>query len=219
MLIMLFSGTTLVSAEDNILYPPPGSIYLIALPVMGATVLLICALPALLGRRYWREPAAFHVANVLTVSSLAALIATLLILYSSTGMLGALSLVTMGVLALLVFTGIFVRYLLLPLPWATVAAGALAIIIFSLAYMAIETPPATIHWMAEGLLYSLPLWLLVWVGLLLLETAKYHIFGDESHEGPVGPGVPRRRRMLRLGELLIMNMVMAGSVPLFIILS
>ena len=114
MLMMLFSGTTLVSAEEIVLYPPPRSIYLIALPIMGASVLLIYALPALVGRRYWREPPAFHITNALTVSSLITFIATILIYLSLTGRADPLTLITLGVLAHLMVTGIFVRYLQLP---------------------------------------------------------------------------------------------------------
>ena len=78
---------------------------------------------------------------------------------------------------------------------------------------------STMFWLEDVLLYTLPFWALIWIGLLLLETAKYHIVEDEDHKGPDRPGVPRRRRMLRLGELLIMNMVIAFGVPLFFLLS
>ena len=95
----------------------------------------------------------------------------------------------------------------------------MAIIIFGLVFMAMEVPLSTISWLEDMLLYTLPLWFLVWVGLLLLETAKYHIVEDGDYKRPDGPVVPRRRRMLRLGELLIMNMVIAIGVPLFFIFS
>jgi hypothetical protein len=217
MLMMLFAGTSLVSAEENIVYPAPRSIFLIALPIIGAASLLIYALPALLGRSYWREPPAFHIANVLTVSSLITVIATILIFLSLTGGADPLTLITLGVLTLLMVTGIFVRYLLLPLPWAATGAGSVAIIIFALAYTAMEASMSTIAWLVDVLLYTLPLWLLIWISLLLLETTKYHMTEDETYKRPDRPGIPRRRRMLRLGELLIMNMVIAVGVPLFFI--
>jgi len=215
MLIVLMMGSSVASAEDKFSVISLTAICLISLPIMTAAVLIIIALPELLGRAYRREPATFHIANVITVTSVITFIIILGVAYSlSIRSNTTLAFATIGVVVLLIVNGIFVRYLHLSFPWATIAGGAVAILTVSLAYLAMGTPGATMDRIEGVLVQALPLWLLVWLGLLAMETAKYHIVEVETHKGPDGPRVPRRRRMLRLGELLIINMAVAAGLSL-----
>ncbi|NIP34654.1 MAG: hypothetical protein GWN18_06900, partial [Thermoplasmata archaeon] len=43
-----------------------------------------------------------------------------------------------GVLALLIITGVLVRYMMVPVPWAVLAGGSLATLLVSLAYVMSE---------------------------------------------------------------------------------
>jgi len=210
MFVVVMSGAMVTAAEEDHILPSPRSIYLIALPIMGSAVLLINTLPSLFGRPYRREPAAFHLANILTLSSVICLITVILVTNAiQPGVDTTISLATIGVLGLLIIIGLFVRYLLLPIQWATIAGGAIATLIVLLAYMAMETPQATVDRLDDLLSYLTPLWLLIFVGLLLLETARYHVVVNKE---PDWPRVPKDRRMLRLGELLIMNMAVVVGV-------
>ena len=213
MLVVVMSGVIVTAAEEDHILPSPRSIYLIALPIMGSAVLLINTLPSLFGRPYRREPAAFHLANILILSSVICLITVILVTNAiQPGVDTTISLATIGVLGLLIIIGLFVRYLQLPIQWASIAGGAIAILIVLLAYMAMETPQATVDRLVDVLSYLTPLWLLIFVGLLLLETTRYHVVEDKDHKEPDWPRVPKDRRMLRLGELLIMNMAVVVGV-------
>jgi amino acid permease len=214
-LIGVLSGTSVASAGENNYYISVTTIYIVTIPIVGGAILLISALPPLLGRRYWREKWVFHIANVLTISSVIAFTSALLVLYSFDQRVNTtITLAATGVLALLIATGIFVRYLLLPLPWATIAGGALAITIVSLASIVLDMPGATLFRIEDILLQTLPLWLIVWIGILLMETAKFHVAAEDDHEDPDLPRITPKRRMLRLGELLIMNMAVAVGLGL-----
>ena len=214
-LLVVMKGTAIASANTFYTPPSPLPILVVALPVIGVAVLLISALPALLGRPYHREPAVFHMANIVAATSVITFLTVLVangafMPYVDT----TVSLSVAGVLALLIITGVLVRYLLVPLQWAVVAGTCLALFIVSLAYVLAQLSDADSSWVFEVALRTLSLWLLIWLGLLLLETARYHYTEDETHEEPDRPGVPMRRRMLRLGELLILNMVL----PAFVLL-
>jgi hypothetical protein len=215
MFIITLLGTTVASAEESRFLPSLSAIYIITLPVMGTVVLLIVLVPEMLGRRYHRERPAFHIANILAASSIITFLTARGISYAiMPGLNTTVNLSVLGVLSLLISTGLFARYFMIPIPWAAVAGSAIAVITVSLALVVIETPLATIERVIDMLLYSLPLWLLVWVGLLLLETAKYHVVPNDDHKGPDRPGIRVTRRMLRLGELLLMNFAIALGIGL-----
>lgn len=210
LLAILASGTSLVSAEDTVVTPDPASVFLIALPLMGLAVLLLAALPALLHRPYAREPSAVHMAKVMALSSVVSLLTTLIVTHSFwPGYDSTVSLSVSGVVALLLMTGLYLRYLLIPFPWAMLAGGTMAVVCVSLAYAAMEAPSSAVVNATQVLLYSLPLWMIVWVAMLALETARHHDLVGEDHREPGTARLGRRRLVLRLGELLIINMAVA----------
>jgi hypothetical protein len=215
LLAMLASGTSLVSAADTVETPDPASVFLIALPVVGLAVLLLAALPALLHRPYMREPPAVHMAKVAALSSVISLLTTLVVSHAYwPGYDSTVSLSVTGVVTLLLMTGLYLRYLLMPFPWAVLAGGAMAVICVSLAYAVMEAPSSAVFNATEVLLYSLPLWMLVWAALLAMETVRHHALVEEDHREPGTAGFVRRRQVLRLGELLIINMALAAGLLL-----
>jgi hypothetical protein len=217
-LATFLSGSSTASAESPVLYPSPPAFFIVLLPLVGAIVLILVALPPLLGRPYWRETPAFHIANTVTVTSLVTLLMALsvfYVVYEGSGR-DVYSLAAITVVATFLLSGLFVRYLLMRLLWATVTAGVMACFIVLLSYLAVGAANVDLWWTLEGLMYLLPLFLLVWLGLLAWETARFHYVEGEGHEEPETPGLPRRRRMLRLGELLIANMALGAGLLLML---
>ncbi len=205
----------MVSAEDIVPTPDPASVFLIALPVMALAVLLLAALPALLHRPYTREPPAVHMAKVAALSSVVSLLTTLVVSHAFwPGYDSTVSLSFAGVVTLLLMTGLSLRYLLMPFPRAVLAGGTMAVICVSLAYAAMEAPSSAVFNATEVLLYSLPLWMLVWAAMLAMETARHHALVEEDHREPETVRLGRRRLVLRLGELLIINMALAAGLLL-----
>ena len=81
-------------------------------------------------------------------------------------------------------------------------------------YWAVTAPTATLYQVEDVFRLSLPFTSLLFVGLLLLETTRYHLVRDDDHREPEGPSVPQGRRMLRLGEAIIINFALAVGVAL-----
>jgi hypothetical protein len=187
------------------------SISVMSLPLTGLLVLAIYALPSLLGRPAVAEPTAFHLANIVVVTALLTLLGALLVPFVYVeGVSTTLSFAVIGVLDALLVAGIMARYLLFP-PWkAAVAGGLVAVITVSWAYLAFEMDYSSLLSIEDLARLTLPVWLLVYIGLLFLETNHYHT-GSEGPTPPGGGRPNRDRRMLRLGESLIMNMVVAGG--------
>ncbi len=211
--IAVTSGSSIASASVLYVVPSPIPIVLVALPIIGMALLIVSALPALLRRPYFREPAAFHMTNIIAATSFVTFLIALMVNRALIPNVDTtLTLSSTGILALLIIAGVLVRYLLVPINWALLAGGSLATLLVSLAYVMAEVPGASYSWVIDAALYSLPLWLLIWLGLLTLETARYHYVEDGTHHEPDRPGPSMRRRMLRLGELLILNTVIAGFV-------
>ena len=214
-LLAVMTGTSVASALDGPGVDSPVPVLLVALPVFGAAILLVSALPALLEHTYFKEPAAFHMANVIAATSFLSFLAAVMVDRALvSGVDTTATLAVTGVLGVLIITGVLLRYLLVPLPWAAIAGGALATLVVSMAYLVAELPDPAWSKVTDVVVHSLPLWLLVWLGLLALETARHHPVEEGEERKAEGSGVPMRRRMLRLGELLIMNTVLAAVVLL-----
>lgn len=216
-LIMVLSITPIASANDAVedAKPTMVAISLLSLPIMGLIILLIIALPAMLGRPYRLEPAGYHVANVLAVVALLAFIDALLVPYVFVrGVDPTLSFAVVGVLDMLMVTGIFVRYLLFPVNWATAVGTGLAIATIIRVHSAYQMPLATLYRTEDLLRLTLPVWSVLFIGLLLMETARYHLVDNHDHREPDGLQLPKRRRMLRLGEVLIMTFAIAVAMLL-----
>jgi hypothetical protein len=213
---VLLAGSSLASADDLVTYPEPGAIYVVLLPMVGAIVLLLVALPPLLGRPYWRERPSFHLANTVATTSLVTLLMALFVFYLLYEVSGSRTYPVAAFAAFSTFllTGVLARYLLMPLPWATVSAVALACVMVVMVRLASDASNDGPWRAVEGLLHLLPLLLLTWLGVLAWETARFHYVEGATHEEPGGPRLPRRRRMLRLGEMLIANMAVATGLLL-----
>jgi hypothetical protein len=217
-LAIVLSGTSFASADELVVHTEPVAIYVVLLPLVGAILLLLVALPPLLRRPYWRETPAFHVANTVTVTSVITLLMAFVaffLVYETSGDRSA-TVAASAVMATLILAGILVRYLLVPLPWATGTAVLLAFMLVALIKLALDSTSPYMLSIVGTLLYVLPLLLLIWVGLLAWETARFHHVEGKTHEEPEGPRLPPRRRMLRLGELLIANMAVAVGLLLIL---
>lgn len=216
-LAVLALGSSIASANDPVEDAKPTivAISLMSLPIIGLIVLLIVTLPAMAGRPYRVEPPGLHVANILTVVALLTFIDGLMAPYVfSRGVDPALSFAVMGVLDMLIVTGVFSRYLLFPVNWATAVGAALAIVTVVSVYSAYQMPLATLYLVEDVLRLALPVLAILFVGLLMMETARYHLMPGRDHREPDWPRVPPRRRMLRLGEALIMTFVVAVAMTL-----
>jgi hypothetical protein len=218
-LATVFSGSSFASADEMVVVPSPPVIYVVLLPLVGATVLLLVALPPLLGRPYWRETPAFHVANTVTVTSLVTFLMAFVVFYVLRGTSGdeRYTLAAFAAVITFLLTGVLVRYLLAPLHWAALTAGTLACVTVAIAYLATDATNADLWRTVEGLSHLLPLVLLIWLGVLVWETARFHYVERATHEEPETPRLTRRRRMLRLGELLIANMAVAAGIFLMVL--
>jgi hypothetical protein len=216
-LLLLLLGSSIASAAGSSgdIRSTLVVISLLSLPLFGLVVLLIIALPEMLGRPYRFEPAGYHVANVLAVVFLLTFVDALLTPYVLVeGVNSTLSFVIVGVLDLMLVTGVFIRHLLFPLRWATAIGGAWAIIMVVRAFIAIEMPAATLFRLEDVLRLSLPVTAIIFIGLLLMETARYHLAAEDDHREPEGPRVPGGRRMLRLGEVLITTFALSVGVAI-----
>jgi hypothetical protein len=216
-LILLILGTPIASASDPVedAKPTVVAISLMSLPIIGLIVLLIVTLPAMAGRPYRVEPPGLHVANILTVVALLTFIDALMAPYVlSRGVDPTLSFAVVGVLDMLIVTGVFSRYLLFPVNWATAVGAALAIITVVSMYSMYQMPLATLYLVEDVLGLALPVLAILFIGLLTMETVRYHLMPGGDHREPDWPRVPPRRRMLRLGEVLIMTFVVAVAMAL-----
>ncbi len=188
------------------------SISVMSLPLMGLLVLAIYALPSLMARPPTVEAPAFHLANLVVVTALLTFLDALLVPFVYVeGMSTTLSFAVIGILDLMMVAGVLARYLLLPTSQTAVAGGVVAIITVAWAYQAFEMDYSTLLSIEDLVRVTLPITLLVYMGLLILETNRYHV-GEERSRPPCGGRAFQSRRMLRLGELLIMNMVVAAAV-------
>jgi hypothetical protein len=215
--VLLVLPMQIVSANDPIedAKPTMVAISLLSLPIMGLIILLIIAIPAMLGRPYRVEPVGFHLANLLAVVFLLAFIDALLAPYVfAEGVDPALSFSVVGVLDMLIVTGVFVRYLLHPVNLATVIGTVLAVITVLRVYSAYQMPLATLYHMEDVLRFTLPAWVFLFSGLLMLETVRNHHLVDEGHKEPDWPQVHKEKRMMRLGEVLIMTFAVAVAMGL-----
>jgi hypothetical protein len=213
-LLALFLGAPLASgagtAED--VQSTLVAISVLSLPLTGLLVLAIVTLLTFLEGYPVAEPVSFHMANVIVVTALLTFLDALLVPFVYVeGVSTTLSFALIGVLDLLLVAGIFARYLLLPVPRAAIAGGVVAGIAVAWAYMAFEMDYSSLLSIEDALRLTLPVSLIVFVALLFLETDHFHL-GGEARGGGGTADLPRGRRMLRLGELLIMNMVVAAGV-------
>lgn len=214
-LVLLGAGVAADGGSTGDIKPTIVVVTLLTLPLMGLMVLTIVAVPEIIGRPYRFEPMAFHIGNVLTLAFMLIFFDALVGPYAHVeGVDPTLSFSVVGVMSLLFATAVFHRYLLLPVPWATVAGGAIAIHTVSRVYWAVTVPTATLYQVEDLFRLSLPFTALLFVGLLLMETTRYHLLRDDGHREPEGPSVPQGRRMLRLGEAIIINFALAVGVAL-----
>lgn len=187
------------------------AISVMSLPLMGLLVLAIVTLLTFLERSPVAEPPSFHMANVIVVTALLTFLDALMVPFVYVeGVSTTLSFALIGVMDLLLVAGIFARYLLMPVPRAAIAGGVVAGITVAWAYLAFEMDYSSLLSIEDALRLTLPVWLIVFVALLFMETNHFHL-GEEDRGRRVTADLPRGRRMLRLGELLIMNMVVAAG--------
>lgn len=216
-LIVLLAGTSIASADgvEEDVEPTVLNITLMFMPLMGILIVSIMALPAILGRPYRVEPPDLHIANILVTVTFLALLDTLLVPYVFVKEVDPnLAFALVGVLQMLIATGIFHRYLLIPVNWAIVTATAFSIIYFIWMYSTYRIPLATLYHIEDVLRSILPALILIFAAMLMMETARYHLAPDEGHREPDWPKVPKRGRVLRLSELMIMTFALAVALAL-----
>lgn len=206
------SGSTIVLRFLFLVQP------LLLIPLAGLLILLLAALPALLGRPYPREGFRFHAFNLLTAVLLLAILTGL------SGMLtlwdGAYSTGTflVGAMAVLVAHLVVLRrHLAFDVPRAAVGALVLSLFYVYLWYLSVEAHISQILTFMDLMFAVLPLLLLVFLALLLFEAYRNHTMEERAvTPAAIGTGdaPDRRERMLRLGEMWVLSTVGAMFVLL-----
>lgn len=184
-------------------------ISVMSLPLFGLFILLALSIPPLLRRDYPVEPVRFHLANVLAATALLTFIDAMIVPYLVQGG-GELTLVLAlgGIANLAVCITVFQRHLSWPLPWAAMVGGAFALVSVAWWHLALSMDQALLFQVRDVLALSLPFWVALFVGLLVLETLRHHHRPEEVTGPPMDPG--RRDRTLRLGEMMV-GVALAGA--------
>ena len=210
-LVTLLPGRAITAAADTPMDIAEDLmvISLMSMPLFGLFVLLALSLPPLLHLDYPIVPVRFHLANVLVVTALLTFVDALIVPYLVQGG-GELTLVlAMGGLAnLAVCTTVFHRHLSFPLPWAAGVGGAFALVSVAWWYLALEMDHSLLFQVRDVLAMSLPAWVAIFLGLLVLETLRHHHRPEEGTD-PHPDQTPRERTLL-LGEMLV-GMALAGA--------
>lgn len=203
------TASAATGAEPD-LRPTLVAISIMSLPLTGLLVLLLVSLRPLLGLPYGTEPVGVHIASVLAATALLTFLGALLVPYLFLeGADTTLSFGAVGLLDALVALAVFRRYLLLPLPWASGSGMTVGLATVAWGNYALEVGFSQLHRIEELLRLSWAVWLLIFLALLLLETARHHLGGPAA---PRSHPLPRPRMALRLGEMLIVTFGLAVGV-------
>ncbi len=203
------SASAATGAVDDI-RPTLVAISVLSLPLTGLLVLLLVSLRPILGLPYRTEPVGLHIADVLAATTLLTFLGALLVPYLFVeGADTTISFAVVGLLDALVALAVFRRYLLLPFPWAAGSGLTVGIATVAWGYYALGVGFAQLLRIEDLLRLSWPVWLLIFLALLLLETASHHVGGDRA---PSPPPLPRPRMALRLGEMMILALGLAVGV-------
>lgn len=207
---LLAPTASAASGAEADMKPTLAAISIMSLPLTGLLVLLLVSLRPLLGRPYDTEPLGLHIANVLAATSLLTFLDALLVPYLFIeGADTTASFAAVGLLDALVVLAVFHRYLLQPLPWAAGSGLAFGLTTVAWGNAALTMDLSDLYRMEDLLRLSWPVWLLIFLALLLLETAKLHV-DDGTERTP--PPLSRPRMALRLGEMLIIAFGLAVGV-------
>jgi hypothetical protein len=218
-LTLMAFGASLVTATSIADSPLPETmvkISIVSMPLMGLLVLLLVYLPTLLGEDYPVEPVRFHLANILCVVTLLTFIDALLVPYLVVYKVDiTISFALVGLLDLLLVFSVFYRYLALPLWWSSMAGGVIAITMVSWGIAVWENVSGSdLLAIKDLLVYSLPVWLLIFLGALALETLKHHHKPEMNVEKGALPRISIRTRTHRMGEMLIFITILGTVVGL-----
>lgn len=189
------------------------------IPLTGLLVLLLAALPTLLGRQYAREGFRFHAFNVFTAVLLLAILTGLsgmLALWE--GAYSTWSFVVGGLAVLTVHLVVLRRYLAFDLTRATAGALVLSLVYIYLWYISVEAHISQTLTFIDLLYTTFPLLILVYIALLLFEAYQNHTIEGKAWRSGTQTlrEVPdRRERRLRLGEMWVISS--AGAI--FILLA
>ena len=194
------------------------AIGLFALPLVGLLVLAAVSLARLSGAGPPPEPAGFHVANVLSATTLLTLLVALsgpFVLLDPRGTTLPFALQAAAVVC--VTTVVMARYLLLPVwqsaVWGVVLAAGAAV---SWSLLLPLTGPQ-VEDVVGFLALTFTVWALVFLGLLALETLRHHRAPDGTLNAlPAPDNRPDiRERTLRMGEMMLASPVL-GLVALLL---
>lgn len=182
------------------------AIGLLALPLIGLLVLAAVSLARLTGAGPPPEPAGFHVANVLSATTLLTLLVALsgpFVLLDPRGTTLPFALQAAAVVC--VTTLVLARYLLLPLWQSAVWGVALAAGAAASWSLLLPLTGPQVEDVVGFLAYTFTFGALVFLGLLALETLRHHRAPGDRRDAALSPDdrPDIRERTLRMGEMML----------------